>query len=352
MVATGTDTGCIPRIVGRTLMAQASSLAADLVLEGGGVLGIGHVGAISVLENAGYSFPRVAGTSAGSIVGALLAAGMPASRITEIMATVDYRRFADRSLLDRVPVGGPLLSLLMDDGVFEGDYLREWLGNLLLEECGVETFADLAIDDRDSSLAPERRYRLVVTATDVTRGELRYFPWDYQRAYGLDPDQQLVVDAVRASMSIPFFYEPTTLAGSDNTSSTLVDGGVLSNFPIDIFDRTDGEPPRWPTFGVKLLPVLPMDAAQVLPIAALFKHGPIALAANLAMTAVVGRDQAHLSKPWVKVRTMQVETGGVNPVDFWLSQAQATALYENGQESATRFLTDWDWQDYLDTYRA
>ena len=286
-------------------MTQSSSLSADLVLEGGGVLGIGHVGAISALENAGYSFPRVAGTSAGSIVGALVAAGMRSSRITEIMTTVNYRRFADRALLDRVPVGGPLLSLLMDNGVFEGDHLREWLGNLLVDECGVETFGDLAIDDPGSSLPPERRFRLVVTATDVTRGELVYFPWDYERTYSLEPSRQLVVDAVRASMSIPFFYEPATLVGSDETSSTLVDGGVLSNFPIDILDRTDGRPPRWPTFGVKLLPRLPLDAAKLFPIAGLFKHGPVALAANLAVTAIVGRDQAHLAKPWVKIRTIK-----------------------------------------------
>ena len=69
---------------------------------------------------------------------------------------------------------------------------------------------------------------------------------------------------------------------------------MLSNFPIDIFDRTDGRPPRWPTFGVKLLPRLPLDAGKLLPIAGLFKHGPVALAANLAMTAIVGRDQARL----------------------------------------------------------
>lgn len=334
------------------MMARSPSLKADLVLEGGGVLGIGHVGAISVLENAGYSFPRVAGTSAGSIVGALVAAGMPTSRITDIMTTLDYRRFADRSLLDRVPVGGPLLSLLMDDGIFEGDHLREWLGNLLVDECGVETFGDLAIDDPGSSLPPERRFRLVVTATDVTRGELVYFPWDYERTYGLEPGRQRVVDAVRASMSIPFFYEPVTLAGAGQTSSTLVDGGVLANFPIDIFDRTDGRQPRWPTFGVKLLPLLPMDAAKLLPIAGLFKHGPVALAANLAMTTIVGRDQAHLAQPWVKVRTMQVDSAGVNPIDFGLSRTQATALFENGRAAATRFLAEWDWEDYLATFRG
>ena len=330
-----------------------TSLAADLVLEGGGVLGIGHVGVISVLSEAGYSFPRVAGTSAGSIVGALVAAGMPVSRMTDVMTTLDYRRFVDRSLLDRIPVGGPLLSLLKDDGVFEGEYLREWLGNLLVDECGVETFGDLAIeDDPHTSLPPERRYRLVVTATDVTRGELRYFPWDYEHAYGLDPDRQLVADAVRASMSIPFFYEPVTLTAADGTMSTLVDGGVLSNFPIDVLDRTDGQRPRWPTFGVKLLPVLPMDAARLLPIAGVFKHGPVALAANVAMTAIVGRDQAHLAKPWVKVRTMQVDTGGVNPVDFGLSRAQAATLFANGRTAASRFLAEWDWEDYLHTYRT
>ncbi len=332
-------------------MSQSSPLAADLVLEGGGVLGIGHVGAISVLEDAGYTFPRVAGTSAGAIVGALLAAGMSASRLTEIMSTLDYRRFADRSLLDMVPVGGPLLSLLLDNGVYEGDHLREWLGNLLVDECGVETFADLAIDDPETSLPPERRFRLVVTATDVTRGELVHFPWHYERTYGLQPEDQLVADAVRASMSIPFFYEPVTLTAADGVVSTLVDGGVLSNFPIDIFDRTDGLAPRWPTFGVKLLPALPLDATKVLPIAGLFKHGPVGLAADLAMTLIVGRDQTHLAKPWVRARTIQVDTAGVNPVDFGLSRAQADELFANGQAAATRFLSQWDWESYLDTFR-
>lgn len=331
-------------------MPKPSSLTADLVLEGGGVLGIGHVGAVSVLEEAGYSFARVAGTSAGSIVGALVAGGMGASRMTEIMTSLDYRRFADRSLLDRVPLGGPLLSLLLDDGVYEGDHLREWLGNLLVDECGVETFGDLGIDDPGTSLPPERRFRLVVTATDVTRGELVYFPWDYAR-YGLDPREQLVVDAVRASMSIPFFYEPATVTAADGTTSTLVDGGVLSNFPIDVFDRTDGRQPRWPTFGVKLLPPLPMDADKVLPIAGLLKHGPAGLAASLAMTAIVGRDQAHLAKPWVRARTIQVDTAGVNPVDFGLDRAQATALFEHGRAAAEHFLTGWDWEDYLATFR-
>ena len=72
---------------------------------------------------------------------------------------------------------------------------------------------------------------------------------------------------------------------------------------------------------------------------------------SLAMTTIVGRDQAHLAKPWVKIRTIRVDTAGVNPVDFGLSRAQATTLFENGQAAATRFLEEWDWQDYLATFR-
>jgi len=86
---------------------------ADLVLSGGGVLGIGHAGAVSVLQARGYRFPRIAGTSAGSIVGALLAAGISARRLRELVQTVDYGRFLDEGALDRVPLVGPPLSLIL-----------------------------------------------------------------------------------------------------------------------------------------------------------------------------------------------------------------------------------------------
>ena len=68
---------------------------ADLVLEGGGVKGIALVGAISVLQERGYEFRRVAGTSAGAIVGSLVAANVGAAELEEIMRGVDYRRFQD-----------------------------------------------------------------------------------------------------------------------------------------------------------------------------------------------------------------------------------------------------------------
>ena len=69
---------------------------ADLVLEGGGVKGIALVGAVAVLEEHGYEFNRIAWTSAGAIVGALLAAGMPTADMVGIMRSIDYTRFQDK----------------------------------------------------------------------------------------------------------------------------------------------------------------------------------------------------------------------------------------------------------------
>jgi NTE family protein len=331
---------------------RAADLSADLVLEGGGVLGIAHVGALGVLDEAGYRFQRVAGTSVGALVGALVAAGMPVGRMTELIRELDFRRFTDTSLVDRIPIAGPLASIAFENGVYEGDEVRDWVAERLAE-LGVVTFGDLRRDDPgDAWLPVERRYRLVVTAADLTRGELVRFPWDYQRIYGLDPDQQSVADAVRASSSIPFFFEPATITAADGATSTLVDGGVLANFPIDLLDRTDGERPRWPTFGVKLLPRLPVDADQLLPGLGLLAHGPVRLLSDLVMTTIVGRDQAYLELPWVAVRTMRVGTGGVSPVDFGVDDAKKEQLLAAGRAAARELLGRWDWEDYVDTYRS
>lgn len=72
----------------------------------------------------------------------------------------------------------------------------------------------------------ERRYRLVVTAADVTTGQLVGLPWYYRRVYGLDPDEQPVADAVRTAPSIPFFCRPVPLTAANGLTSTLVDGGL------------------------------------------------------------------------------------------------------------------------------
>jgi NTE family protein len=322
-------------------------LAADLVLEGGGVKGIALAGAISVLEERGYGFRRIAGTSAGAIVGALVAAGMRAGDLTDVMRTVDYRRFRDGDVLDHLGPFGRAMSVLIDEGIYRGEYLRRWLGELL-SGLGVRTFADLVVEDRGGSFPREQAYRLVVMASDVSQGRLRRLPWDYRERYGIDPFEVPVEDAVRASMSIPFFYEPVRLHDRiSGETSWLVDGGMLSNFPVEVFDRVDGAAPRWPTFGIKL-----SNRAGSLQGVRNHVDGAFSLARAMVATMTSFHDQMHLDDPSVIARTIFVDTLDVRATDFDIDRATQQRLYDSGRTAASRFLDGWDFAAYVAEHRT
>jgi NTE family protein len=327
---------------------------ADLVLSGGGVKGVGLVGAVVGLLDAGYVPQRISGTSAGSIVGAIVAAAahtgaLTGAQVKELALQLDYKKFLDPGPVERVPLVGPSIALLRGSGIYQGDYIREWIRKQLAG-LGVVTFGDLAIDDEE--LPPEQRYRLVVTVADVTTGQLVRLPWDYRRVYGLDPDEQLVADAVRASMSIPFYFRPVTLTSTAGLTSTLVDGGLLSNFPIDSLDRQDGQAPRWPSFGITLLPNLPDGNDQAIPaLGALRLLGAPHLLEEVITTMLVGRDQAYLNQPWVNARAIRVDSTDVGFLDFDITENEVEAQYLKGHGAAERFLADWNWQAYLRRFR-
>ena len=322
---------------------------ADLVLEGGGVKGIGLVGAFSTLVDHDYTFHRIAGTSAGAIVGALIAAGMPPEDLQRVMRTVDYGHFQDEGFVDHLGLVGKGISILFEKGIYEGRYLVEWLDGILMD-LGARTFGDLRIEDPNSSLPPERAYKLVIMTSDVTRGRLVRLPWDYPK-YGLDADEQLVADAVRASMSIPFFYEPQRFYGRDERGervrSFMVDGGMLSNFPIEVFDRTDGKPPRWPTFGIKL------SAKPSAPELQRFEvKGALGLARAMVGTMTNFHDQMHIDDPSVLARTMFVDTQHVKATDFDIDEPSQDMLFTNGERGAGKFLSGWDFDRYVAEFRT
>ena len=333
-------------------MTNQTPLKADLVLSGGGVKGIGLVGAVVALMEAGYAIQRVSGTSAGSVVGAILAAGtqgaeqLTPDEVKQLAMTVPYRKFLDPTPITGIPLLGPAWGVLGEEGIYKGDFAHDWIRSQL-ENLGVRTFGDLAVDD--DHLLPERRYKLVVTVADVTTGQMVRLPWDYHRLYGLDPDEQQVADAVRASMSIPFFFQPVKLTSTSGLTSTLVDGGLLSNFPIDSFARVDNKPPRWPTFGVTVLPNLPQGNDKLIPGLAPLRWfgGSPTLLEDLVTTMIVGHDQAYLNQPWVSARAIRVDSTDVGFLDFKISQKQMDALYRRGHQAAETFLSHWNWEDYL-----
>jgi NTE family protein len=324
------------------------SLEADLVLEGGGTKGVALVGAVARLQEQ-YGFRRVAGTSVGALVAAFVAAGWSGAELKEELLDLPLDQIPEADLVTSVPLLGPLASWSLSKGVYKTDFIRDYTAEKLAER-GVVTFGHLRESDAGSSLPHEQQYKLVVTATGLTTGQLLSLPWDYP-SLGLDPDQQLVADAVAASLAIPLFFEPRYLEDSEGETHVLVDGGLLSNFPITIFDRTDGAPPRWPTFGVKIIPGLPQGASEVIPWFGKVPHPGLRHAEAIVATAIVGHDQTALGRPCVEDRTFEIDTSDIGLIDFDMADRTKLDAFAEGQTAADEFLDRWNWNAYLTACR-
>jgi NTE family protein len=325
---------------------------ADLVFEGGGVKGIGLAGAIATLEERGYQHQNVAGTSAGSISAALLAAGYSAAELREIIMTLDYRQFQDKGWEDKVLLIERSLSMLLDLGLYEGDVFLEWIRERL-ETKGIRTFADLVHPDFADD--PRFRSRLQVVASDVTKHELLVLPRDATKL-GIEPDELDVALAVRMSMSIPVFFEPVRFENPKTGElHVIVDGGMLSNYPIWLFDCDDGTPPDWPTFGMLLVEPKPRVPIGVrLPKPKMAGRGAGAVIdymKALAQTMMEAHDRLYIEQSSY-ARTIPIPTLGVGTTEFDLSKERALALFDSGRWAAESFLDTWDFDAYIAEFRT
>jgi NTE family protein len=307
----------------------------DLVLGGGGIRGLAHLGVFDALEADGYEVMRVAGASAGAVAGALAVAGIPASGIRDRFDELDFSGFALADVVERfgaMRAIGSLVQRLSPARVPPEAWLEEHLA-----EQGIRTFRDLRLDDDDATDPPERRYRLVVRALDIVQRRVVRLPWDYGR-YGLDPDEQSVARAVRASMSIPFVYDPVPIGAEDSPDrGLLIDGGLTSGFPVSVLDRQDGAAPRWPTFGIRLLP-RPRGQGEV-------PDGDVAMA-RAVFTALL--DSSDLLEPLTACderRTVRVDVSDVGPLD--VADVDSVDLIGDGRQAMERFLAEFDHDSYL-----
>ncbi len=187
-----------------------------LVLSGGSALGIAHVGVIRELEKAGIPIDMVLGTSMGSLVGGLYAAGYSPDALRSFVTGLDWNAlFTERretpgdrydSLKrDRFPLrlGFDRNGLHMGMGLLQGQNVLALLT--------VATLHVLPIRDFDSLPVP---YRSV--AADILTGEKVVFSGGS------------IAEAMRASMSIPGLFRPYEAQGH-----LLVDGGIADNMPVD-----------------------------------------------------------------------------------------------------------------------
>jgi NTE family protein len=329
----------------------SDKLKADAVFQGGGVRGIAFVGAAERVEK-DYEFVNLAGTSAGSIIAGLLAVGYTAAEIRqELTANLNYLDFKDEGPEDRLPLVGKPLSLIRELGIYEGDFFEQWY-NGLLKRKGMTKFGQVRTDDPDEKY----RYRVQVVAADLSDQRMLVLPRDLE-ALGLDPDEFPIARAVRMSMSIPIFFEPVKLVDKQKRAHIIVDGGILSNYPVWLLD--DGTPnPPWPTFGFKLT-----DTPERQPGSAQPRNigNPVEFFKALWDTMFSALDRYHISTTAGDLqRSMLISTRvgapgsekTIQTTHFGITREESDGLYQNGWNKADEFLKTWDFAQWVKDFRA
>lgn len=323
---------------GTEKVAGGAFLKADAVFEGGGVKGIGLVGALYYAEKEKkVQWQSLAGTSAGAIVAALVAAGYTAQEIKDIMFYLDFSLIKDQGFIDMFSLPGKTLSLLLEKGIYEGLFIEQFMAGLL-EKKGVRTFGDLRIKGETN---PRYAYRLNVIASDVTRGKMLVLPHDI-RDYGRDPDLMSVALAVRMSMSIPVFYEPVAIdfeEGGRQRRSYIVDGGILSNFPVWIFDSV--EEPQWPTLGFRLVEPGEGDPREI--------KGILDFLTAIVGTMMEAHDERHIQDANFK-RTIGIPTMGVKTTEFNITPERKEMLFQAGYNAAKEFFAGYSESRYRELH--
>lgn len=303
----------------------------DVVLQGRGVLGIGYIGVYKALCEKGYEIERCAGTSAGSVVAALIMAGYSYKELEDILKEVNFNIFMKKTKLSKFYTIGKLLSVITNKGMYDGEVIETWISGLL-EKKGITKFKDLMENGEKS--------KLKIIASDITGRKMMILPDDL-RTYGVDPLEFSVAKAVRMSCSIPFFFTPVLFQDNGKTSF-VVDGGLLSDFPIWIFD-VEGVP-RWPTFGIKIQGNQSYSSRGEVDILQYFMD---------IIEAALNYDADSYVREKDSVRTITLDFGNkIASTDFLKANEFIDYLCNNGYETTLKFVEDWNFKDYVRQYRS
>ena len=330
----------------------------NLIFEGGGVKGIAYVGALQVLEERGIlaAITRVGGTSAGAINAVLLGLNFTPQETLRILNKLDFKKFMDD---DR----GALRDtkrLLNEFGWHKGDFFREWISDLIKKKTGNPnaTFADVQAQKNQKGFRD-----MYFMGTNLSTHFAEIFSFERTPRICL-------ADAVRISMSIPLFFASYRSPRGD----IYVDGGVLDNYPVKLFDRRQYlDPDKFSTHGVetdyyakhnlklkrKKLGISPylfnketlgfrLDSAREI---AVFRDqaepdhekiddfGDYTL--NLIRTVLDAQSNQHLhSDDWQ--RTIYIDTLGVKTTEFKITDTKKKALVNSGRMGTETYLKWFD----------
>jgi NTE family protein len=380
----------------------------NLVLEGGAVLGLAHIGYTYILEKAGIRFWRLAGTSAGAINAVLLAAigekaDAKSEKMLELFANKDFVEFVDGpswlpDILKRAASNsGYILNLIifyigifaltisnliflsiyhtpiyakfvyfllivslililiifsvwllfkrLNWGINPGNEFYNWMNERLKDNKAGTTkelqntafqkadeFGLIFPVNEDVSFA---NADLNMITTDLTNKKKVTLPLESGN-YGWNSDSQ-VADFVRCSMSIPFFFSPFIRHHNDK-DTYFVDGGALSNFPINIFHNPKVKTPRLPVFGVML------DSLNVNEKSFSLINYLLDLIGTLKSYG--DREFLDKNKFYEKHSIKVVNTSKFNSLNFSMSEDEKIKLFALGAKAAVEFLERFDWTQY------
>lgn len=282
----------------------------NLVFKGGGVLGIAYAGAIKVLEDRQLlqKIDKVAGTSAGAITAALLSLRCSADEIKKIVDGTDFKSFED---------GWDPLRIPSKYGLYKGDAFLTWMKKQITGKNfnPSATFTDF----RDGGCRELR-----VFATDLNTQDLKMFSFE-------TTPNVVVAEAVRASMSIPLFFNAWQFPANNPDNHIYVDGGIVYNYPITTYDV--GNVPNTETLGFHL------DNINGAPVANNLQYDHLLQYVKNVFDTMLNAQVIDLDHDPIDMRrTVKIDNLGISATDFKLTEAQKLALYQSGIDCTMKYL--------------
>ena len=328
--------------------AQKNYEYKNLVLEGGGVRGLAYAGAFNELEKEGIlvNIERVAGSSAGAIAGLMLSIGYNSKEIDSIMRFLPVEEFND----GRGGIVGKYQRVRKKYGLYEGKKFERWLNRLIKSKTGLE---DLSFANLHELRLQNKIYKdFYCTGTNLTKQHLDIFSHEYT------PDM-LVAVAVRISASVPLYFEPVVLdnryqkiISGDTVSfkNFFIDGGMLANYPIGIFDSCEnkgnplfceGSRFNTHTLGIKLERPAQIDSLRNnsinIPPFEIGSFKEYIYAFNNLLIETMNRRYPNLENE--KQRTIYVSYGSIRSKVRKMKPAEKEMLFDNGVNAVREFLS-------------
>lgn len=287
----------------------------NLVFEGGGVRGIAYGGALEAMAKAGLlsSIQGVAGTSAGAITACLVALKYSALEISQIIAHLDLASFEDKEREFR---------RFKDFGIYDGQVFLEWMQDMIANSEVGKGRPDLTFEE----LMGRQGLELKVYATDLFTQSLRAFS-------PIDTPTVPIAEAVRASMSIPMYFDAWRFSNNNPDDHYYVDGGVLYNYPISAFDDLQKGTVNPETLGFQL------DNLSDQPVYIPFEEGDLGTYVKSLLNTLMYTQSVALTRNSVDVaRTITIDHLGVGATEFEIENATKNELIQSGWDTTLDFL--------------